>query len=50
LLTEKLHKIHNEYVLSMKDGGELQKGMYERMMPMYLSAQQDYCQNSIAQW
>lgn len=50
MLTEKLHKIHNDYVLSMREGSEVQEGLSTSMIPMYMSAQENYCQDSVIQW
>ena len=50
VMTDKLHRVHNDYVLSMKEGCAYQEGLVSTLLPMYMSAQQDYCQDSIVQW
>ena len=50
VLTDKLHRIHNDYVLSMREGKEIQEGLASSMLPMHMSAQESYCQDSLSQW
>lgn len=50
VLTDKLHKIHNDYVLSMREGCEVQEGLFSSLYPMYLAAQEVYCHDSVVQW
>lgn len=50
VLTDKLHPIHNDYILSMREGNLHQTSVTSKLLPMYLSAQQDYCQDTTAQW
>ncbi|XP_067942710.1 tyrosine-protein kinase Fer-like isoform X2 [Watersipora subatra] len=49
VLTDKMHRIHNDYVLSVKEGSEFQTGLWSSILPMYMAAQEEYCQDSVFQ-